>query len=92
MTSRATDAELRELDAKAFVSAAHGSIPHVAARRAIYDAGRRDADEDIFVLREALRDLVDLNAQDEIGCVPPPTREQWSKAWAAAEELVRVEP
>jgi len=42
-------------------------------------------------LKTALHDLVMLQAQDEIGCVPPPTRDQWAKAWAAAEELVRVE-
>lgn len=42
--------------------------------------------------RDALHDLVMLKAQDDIGCVPPPTKEQWAKAWAEAEELVRVEP
>lgn len=38
-------------------------------------------------LKEARHDLVMLRAQDDIGCVPPPTKEQWAKAWRAAEEL-----
>lgn len=38
-------------------------------------------------LKERLHDLVMLHAQDEIGCVPPPTKEQWAKAWANAEEV-----
>jgi hypothetical protein len=37
--------------------------------------------------RDALHDLVMLRAQDEIGCVPPPTKEQWAKAWRTAEEF-----
>lgn len=48
--------------------------------------GERDA------LKAALHDLYMLHAQDDIGCVPAPTRQQWNKAWAEAEELVRVEP
>lgn len=43
-------------------------------------------------LKTALHDLYMLHAQDDIGCVPPPTRQQWNKAWAEAEELVRIEP
>ena len=37
--------------------------------------------------KDALHDLVMLRAQDEIGCVPPPTKDQWAKAWPAAGEL-----
>jgi hypothetical protein len=51
-------------------------------RQQLTDA-RDYADE----LKDALRDLVMLKAQDDIGCVPPPTREQWKKAWRAAEEF-----
>lgn len=43
-------------------------------------------------LKTALHDLYMLHAQDDIGCVPPPTTQQWNKAWAEAEELVRIEP
>lgn len=43
-------------------------------------------------LKDALHDLVMLKAQQDIGCVPTPTRDQWDKAWREAEELVRVEP
>lgn len=35
---------------------------------------------------EILHDLVMLKAQDDIGCVPPPTAAQWAKAWRRAEE------
>lgn len=45
------------------------------------------SDDDAYDLKERLRDLVMLHAQDEIGCVPPPTKEQWAKAWANAEEV-----
>jgi hypothetical protein len=48
--------------------------------------------EDAQPYKDALHDLVMLKAQQDIGCVPAPTKEQWSKAWADAEELVRVEP
>ncbi len=48
--------------------------------------------EDTQPYKDALHDLVMLKAQQDIGCVPAPTKEQWSKAWAEAEELVRVEP
>lgn len=41
-------------------------------------------------LAEILHDLVMLKAQDDIGCVPPPTAEQWAKAWRRANE--RFEP
>ena len=41
--------------------------------------------------RDALHDLVMLRAQ-EIGCVPPPTKEQWAKAWRVAEELFEPWP
>lgn len=37
-------------------------------------------------LAEILHDLVMLKAQDDIGCVPPPTVAQWAKAWRRAEE------
>jgi hypothetical protein len=49
-------------------------------------------EEDAQPYKDALHDLVMLKAQQDIGCVPPPTKEQWLKAWAEAEELVRVEP
>ena len=64
-----------------------------------YDGSRWVQEDDYLAaqgraddLRDALHDLVMLKAQDDIGCVPAPTREQWAKAWAAADELVRVEP
>lgn len=53
------------------------------------NARLRDGRDD---LKSALHDLVMLQAQEEIGCVPPPTCEQWKVAWAQAEELVRIEP
>ena len=56
-----------------------------AVERATRAEGERDD------VKTAIHDLVMLKAQDDIGCVPPPTREQWRKAWAEAEELVRVE-
>ena len=56
------------------------------------DAGGRAEGEDAQPYKDALHALVMLKAQDDIGCVPPPTKEQWSKAWAEAEDLVRVEP
>ncbi len=48
--------------------------------------------EDAQPYKDALHDLVMLKAQQDIGCVPAPTKEQWAKAWAEAEDLVRVEP
>lgn len=48
--------------------------------------------EDAQPYKDALHDLVILKAQADIGCVPPPTREQWEKAWDEAVELTRVEP
>lgn len=35
---------------------------------------------------EILHDLVMLKAQDDIGCVPPPSAAQWAKAWRRAEK------
>ena len=48
--------------------------------------------EDSWLYKDALHELVMLHAQEDIGCVPAPTKEQWAKAWADAEDLVRVEP
>lgn len=42
-------------------------------------------------LRDALHDLVMLHRHAGAITLPDPSREQWRKAWAAAEELVRVE-
>jgi hypothetical protein len=42
--------------------------------------------EDAEDYRERLHDLVMLKAQDDIGCVPPPTKDQWEKAWSRASE------
>lgn len=56
------------------------------------DRDREPAGEDAQPFKDALHDLVMLRAQDDIGCVPPPTKEQWAKAWAEAEELTRNEP
>jgi hypothetical protein len=53
---------------------------------------RERDDNDPQPYKDALHDLVMLKAQQEIGCIPAPTKEQWSKAWAEAEELTRVEP
>lgn len=47
---------------------------------------------DPWELQTALHELVMLKAQDDIGCVPPPTKEQWAAAWSGAEELTRNEP
>ena len=52
---------------------------------------RRVEGEDAQPYKDALHDLVMLRAQQDIGCVPAPTKEQWAKAWAEAEELTRVE-
>lgn len=55
-------------------------------------AEAREAQEDAQPFKDALHDLVMLKAQQDIGCVPAPSNQQWGKAWAEAEELVRVEP
>ncbi len=48
--------------------------------------------EDAQPYKDTLYDLVYLKAQQDIGCVPAPTKAQWEKAWAEAEELSRAEP
>ena len=50
------------------------------------------AREDAQPYKDALHDLVMLKAQQDIGCVPAPTSEQWKKAWAEAEDLLVFEP
>ena len=52
----------------------------------------RQSAEQADEFKTALHDLVMLYAQEEIGCVPAPTHEQWDKAWNEAEALVRIEP
>ena len=52
----------------------------------------KPAREDAQPYKDALHDLVMLKAQQDIGCVPAPTSEQWKKAWAAAEDLLVFEP
>lgn len=45
------------------------------------------ARDDAYDLKGRLRDLVMLYDQTVNGCGPPPTKEQWAKAWANAEEV-----
>lgn len=40
---------------------------------------------------DALFDLCMLRAQQEVGCVPAPSKDAWRKAWQTAEDLVRRE-
>lgn len=74
--------------AKVWEDAACAKDATIADLTARLEAAKGDADD----FKTVLHDLVMLNAQAEIGCVPVPTREEWRKAWDAAEELVRVEP
>jgi DNA-binding winged helix-turn-helix (wHTH) protein len=70
-----------------------GEAPHSTAQQPPPDSMPAvQEQDDAYELKEALRALVTLKAQADIGCVPPPTKEQWAKAWGVAEELVRVEP
>jgi hypothetical protein len=48
--------------------------------------------EDAQPYKDALHDLVMFKMQADIRCVPTPTKDQWSKAWAEAFELTRNEP
>ncbi|CAN5950729.1 unnamed protein product [Sphagnum jensenii] len=77
----------------AIFAQALGEAPLSAAQQPPFEAAPAvQEQDDAYELKEALRDLVMLKAQADIGCVPPPTKEQWAKAWGVAEELVRIEP
>lgn len=64
-----------------------GSVPPILL--AIERAKDRELKkaEDAQPYKDALHDILMLKAQDDIGCVPPATKEQWAKAWASAWEL-----
>jgi hypothetical protein len=53
---------------------------------ALRGALNRETEGECDDYREILYDLCMLQAQRDIGCVPPPTADQWTKAWARAWE------
>lgn len=63
--------------------------PILAAIRARLDA--TDLAEQVFVLREALRDLVRLDQMERDGQAHADQPERWRKAWAAAVDVLDEE-
>lgn len=59
-----------------------------AVREAETDAATHDLEERVFVLREALRDLLRLNQMEDDGQALSDQRGMWRKAWAAARDAM----